>query len=126
VRADRKLTKEDGVPDVVLEPTPDILAALCAARQPGQVLVGFAAETGDALARGRTKLARKGADLLVVNDVTAPGAGFDHDTNAVTIIDRDGGEVDVPLSTKDHVADAVLDAVVRRLQTMGDHERTEQ
>ena len=57
------------------------------AGRPGQVLVGFAAETHDALERGRRKLARKGVDLLVVNDVSAPGAGFDHDTNAVVILD---------------------------------------
>ena len=86
--AARKLTKEDGVPELVLEPTPDILAGLAARRRPGQVLVGFAAETDDVLERGRRKLARKGVDLLVVNDVSAPGAGFDHDTNAVAILGR--------------------------------------
>ena len=72
--AETKLSKEDGLPELVLEPTPDILAGLAARRRPGQVLVGFAAETHDALDRGRRKLDRKGVDLLVVNDVSAPGS----------------------------------------------------
>jgi len=109
--AERKLAKEDGIPELVLEPTPDILAGLAAARRPGQILVGFAAETHDVVERGRRKLERKGVDLLVVNDVSAPGAGFDHDTNAVSILDATGGRRDVALTTKDAVADAVLDRV---------------
>jgi len=88
--AGSKLSKEDGVPEVVLEPTPDVLAGLVARRAEGQVLVGFAAETHDVLERGRRKLARKGVDLLVVNDVSAPGVGFDTDTNAVVILASDG------------------------------------
>jgi len=105
------------VHDLVLEPTPDILAGLVASRRPGQVLVGFAAETDDVLERGRRKLARKGVDLLVVNDVTAPGAGFDHDTNEVTILDAGGGAIEVPLTTKAAVADAVLDRVLQERTT---------
>jgi phosphopantothenoylcysteine decarboxylase/phosphopantothenate--cysteine ligase len=115
VRSARKLTKEDGIPDVVLEPTPDILAELAARRAPGQVLVGFAAETDDPVERGRRKLARKGIDLIVVNDVTAEGAGFDHDTNIVTILGAGGEEVALPLLSKREVADAVFDRVVARL-----------
>jgi phosphopantothenoylcysteine decarboxylase/phosphopantothenate--cysteine ligase len=110
--AERKLSKEDGVPDLVLEPTPDILTGLVARRRPGQVLVGFAAETNDVVARGRKKLQRKGVDLLVVNDVSAPGAGFDHDTNAVTILDADGSTTEIALTSKDAVAEAVLDRVL--------------
>ena len=90
--AGTKLSKEEGIPELVLEPTPDILAGLAARRAPGQVLVGFAAETHDAVERGRRKLERKGVDLLVVNDVSAPGAGFDHDTNAVVILGADGSD----------------------------------
>ncbi len=107
-----KLSKEDGLPELVLEPTPDILTGLAARRRPGQVLVGFAAETDDPLARGRRKLERKGVDLLVVNDVSAPGAGFDHDTNAVVILDADGSTTEIPLTSKDAVAHAVLDRVI--------------
>jgi len=110
--AGTKLSKEEGIPELVLEPTPDILAGLAARRAPGQVLVGFAAETHDAQERGRRKLARKGVDLLVVNDVSAPGAGFDHDTNAVVILGADGSTTEIPLTSKDAVANAVLDRVI--------------
>ena len=110
--AGAKLSKEEGIPELVLEPTPDILAGLAAHRVPGQVLVGFAAETHDALARGKRKLERKGVDLLVVNDVSAPGAGFDHDTNAVVILGADGSSTEIPLTSKDAVANALLDMVI--------------
>jgi phosphopantothenoylcysteine decarboxylase / phosphopantothenate---cysteine ligase len=110
--AGTKLSKEEGLPELVLEQTPDILAGLAARRRPGQVLVGFAAETHDALARGRRKLTRKGVDLLVVNDVSAPETGFDHDTNAVVILDADGNSQEIPLTSKDAVANAVLDRVI--------------
>ena len=110
--AGTKLSKDEGVPELLLEPTPDILAGLAAGRAAGQVLVGFAAETHDAVERGRRKLERKGVDLLVVNDVSAPGAGFDHDTNAVVILGADGSTIDIPLTSKDAVANAVLDRVV--------------
>jgi phosphopantothenoylcysteine decarboxylase/phosphopantothenate--cysteine ligase len=110
--AGTKLSKEEGLPELVLEQTPDILAGLAARRRPGQVLVGFAAETHDALARGRRKLTRKGVDLLVVNDVSAPETGFDHDTNAVVILDADGKSLEIPLTSKDAVANAVLDRVI--------------
>jgi phosphopantothenoylcysteine decarboxylase/phosphopantothenate--cysteine ligase len=112
VAALSKLSKEDGLPELVLEPTPDILAGLAARREPGQVLVGFAAETHDVQERGRRKLARKGVDLLVVNDVSAPGAGFDHDTNAVSILGAEGGSTEVALTSKNAVAHAVLDSVI--------------
>ena len=110
--AGAKISKEEGIPELVLEPTPDILAGLAARRAPGQVLVGFAAETHDAVERGRRKLERKGVDVLVVNDVSAPGAGFDHDTNAVVILGADGSSIEIPLTSKDAVADAVLDRVI--------------
>jgi phosphopantothenoylcysteine decarboxylase/phosphopantothenate--cysteine ligase len=112
--ADNKLSKADGVPEIVLEPTPDILATLGRRRRPGQTLVGFAAETRDAVARAAAKLADKGIDLIVANDVSAPGVGFEHDTNAVVIIADDGSEHEVRLTDKQTVARAVLDAVVAR------------
>ena len=74
--------------------------------------MGFAAETHDVVERGRRKLERKGVDLLVVNDVSAPGAGFDHDTNAVVILGADGSTTEIPLTSKDAVANAVLDRVI--------------
>jgi phosphopantothenoylcysteine decarboxylase/phosphopantothenate--cysteine ligase len=113
--ADAKLHKADGVPDVVLEPTTDILAALGERRRPGQVLVGFAAETGDLVARARAKLAAKGVDLIVANDVAAPGGGFDGDTNAAVIVGADGWRRDVPLGTKRELAAVVFEEVVARL-----------
>ncbi|HWF16639.1 MAG TPA: bifunctional phosphopantothenoylcysteine decarboxylase/phosphopantothenate--cysteine ligase CoaBC [Acidimicrobiales bacterium] len=113
--AGTKLSKEDGMPELVLEPTPDILAGLARRGAPGQVIVGFAAETHDAVERGKRKLERKGVDLLVVNDVSAPGVGFDHDTNAVVILGADGNATEVPLTSKDAVAHAVLDMVIDHL-----------
>ncbi len=106
-----KLTKDLGIPTIALEETVDILAELVENRRVGQVIVGFAAETHDISNRAAAKLARKGCDLLVVNDVSQPEVGFDHETNAVTILGT-GGEVDeVPLSAKSTVAHAVLDRV---------------
>ncbi len=114
--AEAKLPKADGVPDIVLEPTSDILRELGRRRRAGQVLVGFAAETGEAEERAVAKLEAKGVDLMVANDVTAAGVGFDHDTNAVTILGRDGGRRVVELSSKRQVADAVLDSVAGCLE----------
>jgi phosphopantothenoylcysteine decarboxylase/phosphopantothenate--cysteine ligase len=111
VPAEAKLSKADGLPDILLEPTPDILRELGRRRPVGQVLVGFAAETGDAVERAAAKLTAKGVDLMVANDVSAAGVGFDHDTNAVTILGADGGRRQVELSSKRQVADAVLDSV---------------
>ena len=110
--ADEKIKKGDGVPQVVLEPTVDILAALGATKQAGLVLVGFAAETTDLDRNAKAKLERKGADLIVANDVSAPGAGFAGDTNEVTIHGADGSRTVVPMASKAVVADAVLDAAL--------------
>jgi len=112
VAVDSKLHKADGIPDLVLEATNDILAELGRRRRDGQVLVGFAAETDDLPERARAKLAAKGVDLMVANDVSAPQVGFDHDTNAVTIFGADGSVTDVPLGTKTDVAHALVDRVV--------------
>jgi phosphopantothenoylcysteine decarboxylase/phosphopantothenate--cysteine ligase len=111
--ADRKIKKTAGVPQIVLEPTTDILAALGTRKRPGQTVVGFAAETNDLVANATAKLEKKGADLIVANDVAAPGAGFEHDTNAVTIVTAAGTTHQVSLSDKRAVARAVLDAVVQ-------------
>jgi phosphopantothenoylcysteine decarboxylase/phosphopantothenate--cysteine ligase len=118
VVAPEKLPKAEGPPEIVLEPTGDILAALGRRRSPGQVLVGFAAETGDVVAKATAKLAAKGLDLIVANDVSAPGAGFEHDTNQAVILGTDGFRVDVPMGSKADLARQVFDAVIPRLPPM--------
>ncbi|MGZ6827328.1 MAG: bifunctional phosphopantothenoylcysteine decarboxylase/phosphopantothenate--cysteine ligase CoaBC, partial [Mycobacteriales bacterium] len=113
--------KKTGTLSVELVQNPDVLQALVAARRPGQVLVGFAAETGDAdgsvLEHGRAKLARKGCDLLVVNEVGEDGhpTGFEGSDNAATVLGADGSVTDVPLGSKDALADTVWDLVAARL-----------
>jgi phosphopantothenoylcysteine decarboxylase/phosphopantothenate--cysteine ligase len=119
-RLDSKRKKTAGQ-TVELVQNPDILQALVAQRAEGQVLVGFAAETGDAsasvLQHGREKLARKGCDLLVVNEVGEDGhpTGFEGTDNAATVLGADGSSTDVPLGSKDALADVVWDLVVARL-----------
>jgi phosphopantothenoylcysteine decarboxylase/phosphopantothenate--cysteine ligase len=98
-----------------LEPTPDILAevaAEAAAQKRGQMIVGFAAETKDLFENARAKLERKGADLVVANDVTTEGAGFDVETNIVSVFRRDGSHLDLPQMSKHDVASRLLDEVV--------------
>jgi phosphopantothenoylcysteine decarboxylase/phosphopantothenate--cysteine ligase len=92
-------------------PNPDILRELVERRPPGQLIVGFAAETHDLAERARAKRERKGCDLLVANDVTQEGAGFDEDTNAVTLIDAAGRAEPWPTLSKRAVAERLLDAV---------------
>ena len=117
--AEHKIKRTDEDPDPIpLVRNPDVLAELVAVRRPGQLLVGFAAETGDdtgdVLAHGRLKLARKGCDLLVVNDVGS-GRAFGRPDNAAVILDSDGGELPVARGPKAALAAAVWDAVSARL-----------
>jgi phosphopantothenoylcysteine decarboxylase / phosphopantothenate---cysteine ligase len=109
--AGNKLKKADGVPELVLERTPDILAALGVAKPPGQVLVGFAAETDDVRANAAAKLTAKRVDLMVANDVTEPDAGFEVDTNRVVLLDSAGRIDELPLMTKDRLAGVILDRI---------------
>jgi phosphopantothenoylcysteine decarboxylase/phosphopantothenate--cysteine ligase len=110
--ASTKLKKADGPPRIELEPTPDILAGLGAGKRPGQTLVGFAAETGDVRSEAERKLAAKRLDMIVANDVSLPGVGFEHATNAVTLL-RPGAEpVEIDLAGKRDVARAVIDEIV--------------
>ena len=103
--------KKSGEPrTITLEPTADILAEVGRSGSAG-VLVGFAAETSNVLANARAKLHAKDADLIVVNDVSAPCTGFDHDTNEVTLLDATGDRTTLPLISKRDVARAVLDRV---------------
>jgi phosphopantothenoylcysteine decarboxylase / phosphopantothenate---cysteine ligase len=112
-----KRAKDDATWTIELEPTSDVLAALGAARRPGQVLVGFAAEGGAAgTERARTKRAVKGADLFVFNDVSRADIGFDAPENEVTLLSNDG-ERHVEKAPKRAIAAAVLDEVERLLST---------
>jgi phosphopantothenoylcysteine decarboxylase/phosphopantothenate--cysteine ligase len=122
--AERLTTKRKKTETLTVElvQNPDVLKALVTGRRPGQVLVGFAAETGDdhadVLTHGREKLARKGCDLLVVNEVGESGhpTGFEGHENAATVLGADGTEVEVPLGTKEALADVVWDLVAARLR----------
>ncbi len=111
VSAAHKIKKANGVPDIVLEPTTDILAALGRAKRPGQVVVGFAAETERLREHASEKLAAKRVDLIVANDVSAPDAGFEVDTNRALILAADGSAVETPLLTKEQLARVVLERV---------------
>ena len=97
---------------IELEATPDILAGLGKSKPAGQVLVGFAAETENLVANAQAKLDRKGADLIVANDVSQAGVGFAHTTNAVTLVARGAEPVEVALADKRSIARSILNAVV--------------
>jgi phosphopantothenoylcysteine decarboxylase/phosphopantothenate--cysteine ligase len=108
-----KLPRTGGALTLALLPTDDILVGTLADRPAGLLTVGFALETGDAIAKAKDKLGRKKLDLIVVNDAGEVGAGFEVDTNKVAILDRRGSIVDVPFGSKREVAEAILDAVER-------------
>lgn len=114
-RADEKAAKVKGATTLELETTRDIVATMeRGGRERGgleRIVVGFAAETGDPIAKARGKLERKRLDLIVANDVTAAGAGFDVETNVVTLVDATS-TTSLPLLDKDDVADAILERVV--------------
>lgn len=115
-RAPVKIKKAGGPPVIELEPTPDILGELGRLKRPEQILVGFAAETENAVEHAREKLVAKNLDLMVVNDVTRPGAGFGGDTNIVTFLFRDGQVEELPRLTKAEVARRLWDAIVGLLE----------
>ncbi len=106
-----KRPRTDGQLSIAMEPTEDILQSTVGRRRSGATIVGFALETGNAIGRGREKLSRKELDLIVVNDAMEEGAGFEVDTNKVTILDRRGGETALPLASKAQVAELILDAI---------------
>jgi phosphopantothenoylcysteine decarboxylase/phosphopantothenate--cysteine ligase len=99
-----------------LERTTDILASLSAQRTT-QLMVGFAAETSDLITHAKDKLVAKGLDLIVANDVTTLGGGFDSDQNAATLIDRQGAMTELPLMPKRALADAILNRAKELLRT---------
>jgi phosphopantothenoylcysteine decarboxylase/phosphopantothenate--cysteine ligase len=116
-----KIKKHEGVPEMRLEPTPDILAELGRTKPTTQTLVGFAAETDNVVENAQGKLVRKNLDLIVANDVSAAGVGFGHDTNEVTIISAAGDHKLVKLASKNSIATAVLDSVVKLRSTPRSH-----
>jgi phosphopantothenoylcysteine decarboxylase / phosphopantothenate---cysteine ligase len=107
-----KIKKNDGNLTVHLEPTVDILQDVANAKG-DKFIVGFAAETTDVGQNARKKLTAKNVDLIVANDVTAEGAGFDHNTNVVSLYFRDGRDVALPKMSKIEVAQRVLHEIVR-------------
>jgi phosphopantothenoylcysteine decarboxylase/phosphopantothenate--cysteine ligase len=109
--SDHKTKKEDGPPEIVLEPTHDFLVDLGATKPAGQVLVGFAAETDDLVAHAADKLRRKRLDLIVGNDVGAADSGFEVDTNRAVLLDAQGGVEHLPLMSKAALADVIVDRI---------------
>lgn len=111
-QASSKIKRSKEALTIRLEPNADILATL--AKEKGErIVVGFAAETDHVAENARKKLAQKNADLIVANDVTAEGAGFDHDTNIVTLFSRDGRDLPLPRMSKADVAERILDEALR-------------
>ena len=111
--AEQKIKKQgDGDLVITLRQTPDVAAQVGKLKKPGQTLVGFAAETNDVLKNAEGKLLKKNLDMIVANDVTAPGAGFDVDTNIVTFVTAQGKET-LPCLPKRQVAEELLDRVLR-------------
>jgi len=113
--AQEKIKKDAGLPTLTFEATRDIVLDLVAARNAGQIVVAFAAETTNVLENAQAKLQRKDVDLLVANDVVAPGAGFEHETNEVILLGRDGLKESVSLRSKEDVAMAILARVASLL-----------
>ncbi len=115
--AEKKVKRSESGPrlDVALEANPDVAAETIASRKSGSLSVGFALETDDMLVNARKKLTAKRFDLLVANDATEPGAGFDVPTNRVTLLDETGEPEALPLLSKDEVAEELLDRVEKRM-----------
>lgn len=107
--------KKDGRDTMTLElkKTPDILSEVSKNRHNGLIVVGFAAETNDVVSYARSKMEKKGLDIVVANDITKDGAGFNADTNIATILTRDGGAIDLPLMSKRELGDKILDEIVK-------------
>ncbi len=112
--SEQKLKKHQGVPELVLEPTPDILGAVGSAKT-HQYVVGFAAETERLVERAAEKMAAKGVDLMVANDVSASDAGFDTENNRATLLEPGGDEHELALMSKQDLAGEILDRVARAL-----------
>jgi phosphopantothenoylcysteine decarboxylase/phosphopantothenate--cysteine ligase len=121
--AKEKIKRKNDVPEITLERTDDILAAVSKLRVKNgwpRVIVGFAAESQKLIENAQSKLEEKRLDLIIANDITAADAGFTVDTNRVTLIDREGGSEELPLMTKAAVAEEVLQKVVELLGAADD------
>ncbi|MCY7351781.1 MAG: bifunctional phosphopantothenoylcysteine decarboxylase/phosphopantothenate--cysteine ligase CoaBC [Cytophagaceae bacterium] len=111
--ADRKIKKKEAVFTIELSKTVDIAATLGQQKRPDQVLVGFALETDNELENARAKLNSKNLDLIVLNSLQDPGAGFGHDTNQVTVLDRNGGVQKIPLQSKQELAKDLVEIIAK-------------
>lgn len=111
----RRAAGGDGSIALRLVPTPDILEEVGRRKKPGQVLVGFAAETGDLAANAQRKLRRKNLDMIVANRIGEEGEGFEAETNRALVLDRDGRRIELPLMPKGEMAGAILDLAERLL-----------
>ena len=120
---DQKIKRDKQPLTLLLEATPDILASV-AKNKGDRLVVGFAAETERVAENARKKLTAKNADMIVANDVTAEGAGFDHDTNIVTLFARDGRDLPLPRMSKTEVAQRILDEVVRLRSVLNSPQRS--
>jgi phosphopantothenoylcysteine decarboxylase / phosphopantothenate---cysteine ligase len=120
---DQKIKRDKQPLTLSLEATPDILASV-AKNKGDRLVVGFAAETERVAENARKKLTAKNADMIVANDVTAEGAGFDHDTNIVTLFARDGRDLPLPRMSKTEVAQRILDEVVRLRSVLNSPQRS--
>lgn len=117
-RASQKIKKSDAPMTIELEPAPDILAEVAGARREGQFIIGFAAETNDLLAYARAKLARKKLDAMIANDISRDDAGFDAETNAITIVRGDTDDIiELPLMPKIDAAHRIIDEIAQMRQT---------
>ena len=119
--ANQKIKREEGIPEIALEPTVDILKALDKTRKSNQLIIGFAAETKNLVENALKKLENKNLDLIVANDVSAPGVGFGHDTNSVSVIGRDGVSTEISLCDKREIARNVIDIVFESWSMQGTH-----
>jgi phosphopantothenoylcysteine decarboxylase/phosphopantothenate--cysteine ligase len=121
--SERKLKKEELPPGASLTlelvPNPDILAEICRAERGARVVVGFGAESHDVLAAARRKLARKGCDLLVANDISRSDAGFESEQNAVSLLTPDGQVEELPLLDKRDVAARIFDRIEKLRRERG-------
>ena len=119
--ASQKIKKEEGLTEITLEPTLDILQAISKKRKDSQLIIGFAAETSDLLQNAARKLESKNLDFIIANDVSEPDVGFGYDTNSVSVIDRNGLCSEISLCDKREVARNIIDIVSESWSEQGTH-----